>query len=89
MHHPPGRIDHLPEEVIEVQKLPARGAFLPFDVVVFEGAIQHDLGDFRRLEPACAAARLALTRPSNTLAVVKDRDGCLVYAVDRSKEWTG
>ena len=62
---------------------------LPFDVTVFEGDISHELGSFRRLEPAKAAARLALTRPSNTLAVVKDRDGTLVYAVDRAKEWKG
>ena len=65
------------------------GRFLPYAVTVFEDGRSHDLGDFRRLEPACAAARLALTRPSNTLAVVKDRDGTLVYAVTGDAEWKG
>ena len=64
------------------------GQFLPYVVTVFEDGRSHDLGDFRRLEPACAAARLALTRPSNTLAVVHER-GALVYAVDRTREWKG
>jgi hypothetical protein len=61
---------------------------LPYAVIVFEGALQHDLGSFRRLDPAKSAARLSLTRPSNSLAVVKDRDGALVFCVDRRKEWT-
>jgi hypothetical protein len=65
------------------------GQHLPFAVTVFEGALQHDIGDFRRLEPAKSAARLSLTRPANTMAVVRDRDGALIFAVDRRREWEG
>ena len=49
----------------------------------------HRLGEFRTLPVAVAAAKHALDDERVTLAVVRDREGVMVFAVDRIREWTG
>jgi hypothetical protein len=62
------------------------GQFLPYVVETYTGPRRNTLGEFRRIAPARAAARLALHSPRVTFAVVK-HDGRMVYAVDPDREW--
>ena len=66
------------------------GQILSFTVESFDAAHPdgHRLADFQRLDPAIRAAKIALDDKRVTLAVVKDRDGVMVYAVDKRRDWT-
>ena len=64
------------------------GQTLSFAVETYDGDRFRLLGEFRRLDVACRAAALSVNGRV-TLAVVKDRDGRLVYAANPSKEWCG
>ena len=63
---------------------------LSFTVEVFDDTRPgcHRLADFSQLPVAISAAKHALDDERTTLAVVRDRQGVLVFAVDRVREWT-
>lgn len=63
--------------------------FLPFTLQTFDGSRRNDVGDFRRLSAATAAASRAVENPRTTLAVVRDADGVLVFATDGEQTWDG
>lgn len=69
---------------------PVVGSFLSFTVEVFDSLRpgSHRLADFQQLPTACTAARLALDDTRVSLAVVRDRDGVMRFAVDRRREWS-
>lgn len=63
---------------------------LAFTVETFDtSSRRHTVGHFRSRSAACSCARLTLVSPRVTLAVVKDNDGAMVYAIDRDQEWDG
>ena len=66
------------------------GQILSYVVEVLDDAHHgsHRLADFARLDPAIRAAKLALDDKRVTLAVVRDRAGVMVYAVDRNRDWS-
>jgi len=63
------------------------GQILTWTVETDDGTRLHRLADFARLDRAKSAARHALAGRDVTLAVVKDRDGALVYATDGVEVW--
>ena len=62
------------------------GQTLSYAVETYDGDRFRLMAEFRTLQRACSAARHAVTGRI-VLAVVKDRDGKLVYAANPSKEW--
>lgn len=68
------------------------GSFLSFTVESFDVAHPggHRLADFARLDPAIRAAKLAFDDHGVSMAVVRDREGAVVFVADAAgEEWTG
>ncbi|MEX2251094.1 MAG: hypothetical protein WD895_03370 [Acidimicrobiia bacterium] len=67
------------------------GSFLSYTVEVLDGVHHgsHRLADFRGLDPAIRAARIALDDSRVSLALVRDRAGVMRFCTDRRREWSG
>ena len=65
------------------------GQFLTYVVEVLDDVHHgtHRVADFSRLQPAIRAAKLAIQDQRVSVALVKDRDGMMVYCADNRREW--
>ena len=65
------------------------GQFLSYSVEVLDDVHHgtHRVADFARLPAAIRACKLAIQDERVSVAVVKDRDGMMVYCADNRREW--